>query len=322
MARVVPVLLISLIFALPASSDEANVGFSRGTKEERRPESLVDYSKIEVVTDLDTYDSYVNVHFPLTKQPIEELDDERELHVYRYLLVNSLKPRYFNMNLHAYPVAAGASYLKSNERDFYDKFEIGGTGVNLIQAVSAEYEEPWSAGFFVGNVVQYVREDTEYLGTNKGYMGYEVSFGTKHLKDNVLIDDNWWSLGWRFRGERDFGRQQHYWDVVLAVKTHGNPEIADVIMFGTSRSHLSYESKLLSWLNNGSLDFSVQVTRDKFDFARGELIFGKKFPLRKAGVSLNLSFGLIYQNSPKYRGSLKDDEVDEFILVLAPSFEF
>ncbi len=318
-----PVLMISLVLATATPVDDTSgIGLSSGTPAERRPESLIDRSRIEIVHDLDAYDSYVNFHFPITKKPIEELDESRELQIYKHLLLNSLKPRYFNFNVHAFPTAIAVAYLKEHESGLYNSFEVGDDDLNLLQAVSAKYEEPWSAGIFLGNVVQYVKEDMENVGTNKGYMGYEIFAGKKHLKDNVLIDDSWWSFGWRFRGERDFGTDQHYWDVLFGVKNHGNPDIADTIMFGTSRSHLSYESKLLSWLNNGSLDFGIQVTRDKLDFARAEIIFGKKFPLRKAGVSLNLSFGLIYQNSPKYKGILKDDEVDEFILVLMPSLEF
>jgi hypothetical protein len=214
------------------------------------------------------------------------------------------------------------TYLKAEHPSIYDAFQIGSTDLNLMEGLTAGFQEPWALSAFIGSEMNFTREGEKRKGTNKGYMGYLVSYGGKHIKDNVLIDDDWWEFEWKMKGEREFKDEHLVWSFRTGVKNHGHQDIADILYFGARRSSLDFKADWLGWLENSSFDWKLELTQSHFEFARLDAVIGKKFPLKDKGFALSLNFGVIYEKDVKYTGALVDPSADNVTFVFQPNIEF
>lgn len=275
--------------------------------------------------ELDPYYSSLALQQPLTDHPLPDGGSLSEAEVYRRLFRDSLRPRLLLLEASEYPLPAAGTWFKHHDPDRYRDFNTGTLGsnqLNLIDAVTAGFQEPWALSAFTGSAMRFTRPDEPEVGRNRGYMGYLVSWGAKHIHNNVLIDDSWWELEWKLKGERRFHDQDLDWSFRLGVKNHGNPDISDVAYVGLRRSDLDYDSPWLSLLANSDLELLTELDRHSGRLLRQEVIVGRKLPLQRYHIALSLDVGVIYEDRSKYSGRLADATADSLTFVLRPHLHF
>lgn len=154
------------------------------------PPAAEEGSQTEVIWEFDPYYTDVALNMPLTSKPIPTITSDSETEIYSQLIQGSAIPRYMLLEASVYPMPVLGTYLKSHMPGFYNQWEIGNSGINPLESVTAGFQEPWAVSAFFGNIAKLVRPGETRAGSNMGYTGYLVSAGTKHIKDNVLISDD------------------------------------------------------------------------------------------------------------------------------------
>lgn len=274
----------------------------------------------ELVWELTPYYTSSSIYIPLTDRPLPESRGDSELEIYRELLLQSLRPQVLLLEASVYPMPVLGTWLRRKESGLYQDADIG-NDANWIESLTAGFPEPAALSIFLGSAMNLVKPGEPRKGTNKGHAGYLVSGGSRHIKDNVLIDDNWYEVEWKLKGERQFTGDHLSWSFFLGTKQHSHPEIADTAYLGLKRSNLDYNAPLLVWLANVEGKFLVALTTDGFALARSELLLEKRFPVRSWGFALALQGGFLYEADRTYRGDLRDND-DNLIFVLRPNLEF
>lgn len=277
---------------------------------------------VEFVWELDPYYSEVSLYFPLTDSPIPEITGVDELEVYRKLFIDSLIPRYMLVEAAVFPLPLTGVALKRYQREFYEGFNVGTSDLNLLEAVTAGFQEPYALSFFIGDVVSFVKPGEKKVSSNKGYMGYLVSYSNQHIKRNVLIPDNNFEIEWKLKGERIFKEDKLSYSFRLGSKLHENPDITNTMYLGFRRNHLDFSADFLSYLNNSTIDFRWDFSAKDGRLLRQEYVIGKKFPIKKWGVALKMDVGVIWEDPSRYTGGLRDSDFQNISAVIRPNIEF
>jgi len=187
--------------------------------------------------------------------------------------------------------------------------------------VTAGFQEPWAVSAFFGSQMKFTRPGEGERETNRGYVGYLLSGGTKHIKNNVQIDDNWIELEAKMKGERVFKEDRLDWSFRIGGKLNGNHDIANTIYLGLRRSNLDFKRTFLSFLDNSRIDLFTEFGSDG-SLLRQEVIFGKKFPLESRRMAWELDFGVIYERAAKYSGELAPLARNSLTVVFRPNLVF
>ena len=278
--------------------------------------------KAEVLWELDPYYTNISANIPLSKKPIPTITSGSEAVVYRELIKDSLIPRYMLLEMSVYPLPVLGTHLKRRTPDFYQKGKIGNTNINIFESVTAGFQEPWAVSMFFGNIAKLTRPGDKRVGSNMGYTGYLISGGTKHIKNNILIDDIWHELEWKIKGKRDYPDEKISWSFRVGAKFNRNPEITDVIYIGIYRTNLDHNAPILRWLENSTLDVKVQFSKQTGKAVREEFVIGKKFPIGNWEYTPTLDIGLVWESPNGYSGSLRDRMNNSLTLLFRPSLEF
>jgi len=279
-------------------------------------------SETELVHEFDPYYTQVSLHIPLTDEPIPEMNDVGELKVYSKLFVDSLVPRFMLVEAAVFPMPLLGVGTKKYAPDFYRAFNVGSGDLNLLEAVTAGFQEPYALSLFFGDMVSFVRPGEDKVCTNKGYMGYLVSYSNEHIKRNVLIPDHNVEFEWKMKGERVFKDDKLSWSFRLGAKVHENPDIANTLYLGFRRSNLDFHADFFSFLNNSTIDFRWDFSAKNGRLLRQEYVVGKKFPIKNWRVAFKMDVGLIWEDPAKYAGPLRDHDFQSVTAVLRPNIEF
>lgn len=276
----------------------------------------------EFVWELDPYYTEISLHIPLTYTSIPELSEPNELDVYRKLLLGSLMPRYLLLEAAVFPMPLIGVALKEYQRDFYRGFNIGSGNINLIETVTAGFQEPYAFSIFLGDMVSFVQPGEKKISSNKGYMGYMVSYSNQHIKRNTLVPDHNLEIEWKTKGERIFSDERLSWSFRLGSKLHDNPDISDTFYLGFRRSSLDFMAGMMSFMSNSSIDFRWDFSVKDGRLLRQEYVIGTKIPITSWHMAFRLDAGLIWEDQAKYKGRLKDSSAPDFTAVLRPNLEF
>jgi hypothetical protein len=279
-------------------------------------------SAAEVVPELDPYYTDIDYNVPLTDKPIPTITSDDEKVIYRDLIRGSLVPRYMVLEASVYPLPILGTYLKSHTPGLYRMGQIASTGVNVIDSATAGFQEPFAISAFFGNVARLERPGERRAGTNYGYTGYLISAGSRHIKDNVLIFDNWYELEWKIKGKLDYPDEKMDWSFRVGVKNHSNPDIVDVMYLSARRNNMGFRFPFLSWMQNSDFDIKLNFSQHGGRVVRQEYVVGKKYPVAELGVTPTLDFGLIWASPDEYSGVLRTRNTSSWTLVFRPSVEF
>lgn len=274
--------------------------------------------------EIDPYYSSIAWEIPLSDVPPEDGDQLAEVEVYRRLGRQSLSPQIVLLEASVYPLPIAGSWLKSASPQTYRQFEVGSIGdnsFNVIEAITAGFQEPWALSVFVGSAMNFQKQG-DASPHNRGYMGYLLSWGAQHIWHNQLIQDQWWELEWKLKGEQRRGKDVLSWSFRLGVKEHGHDDIADLLYVALRRSSLKFDAPLLDWLNNGNVEWRSEFDRRNLGFLRQEVSLGYKLPYKAWGVAVGIDVGLIYEGGAKYSGALADPAANRYTVILRPRLDF
>lgn len=136
-----------------------------------------------------------------------------------------------------------------------------------------------------------------------------------------MIDDNWYEVEWKIKGDQDFKNKTLSWSLRVGGKIHDHPDITDVIYFGLRRNHFDSLSDDTSWFENADIEYKIELNKTDFNLVQQSLFINKKWPTiltHKSAFEFGVGFIL---GEDKYKGSLQSQSED-FRLILRPSFQF
>ncbi len=317
MAKVISVLIASTVaLATPVFASEPS------SQPEAAPASIEDGSKAEMVWEWDPYYTSVSINIPLTSKPIPTIASDNEAVIYRDLIEGSVIPRFMLLEASVYPLPVLGAYIKRNSPELFKRGRVGHSGVNIVESLTAGFQEPWAVSAFFGNIAKLERPGEKRKGSNMGYTGYLVSAGSKHIKDNVFIDDIWHELEWKIKGKLDYPDEKMSWSFRVGGKFHNNPDITDVVYVGLFRSNLDHRSEFLPWFMNSTLDLKAMFSQHSGKNVRNEFVIGKKFPVDSLSFTPTLDIGLVWDSPEEYSGTLRDRNNSTVTLLFRPSIEF
>ena len=311
-------LLLCSLFSLSFTAN----GDTNSTLESNATAPHVPYA-IEFEYELDAYYSNISWTFPLADRPIPDAANKSELEVYYDLLKEAFPPQFLIIELSINPLPLLGTYLKSQEREYYDRSTILGD-LNWIEAVTAGFQEPYALSFFLGNTVKFTEPGEKRAGSNRAYAGLLLSVTDQHIKENVLIADKSLEAEWKIIGSRSLDDYKLGWSYRIGARIHENSEITDSIYLGFRRSRLDFESDALSFLNNSAVELKSTFSMDALRSIGHELYFEKKFPITLWDTQLGLNFGVgyFYQGPFKYSGTLKEEGIQQDQIIIRPNIQF
>jgi len=312
------VLLASIAWAAETSTADSSPR-EKSVREYLFGSKQLGWADLDWETDL--YYSNVSLNIPLTETPIQDLSGKGELEVYSKLFLGSLVPRFMLLEAAVMPLPLLGVALKEYATDFYTTADIG-RDQNVIQWITAGFEEPYAFSLFVGDMVRFSKQGEEQLSSNKGYMGYLFSYSNQHIKNNVLIPDNSLEAEWKLKGERSFRDEKLSWSFRLGAKIHDHPDIANTFYLGFRRSDLDFRVNPIEFLKNSTFEVRWDISAKTGALLRQEYVLGKKFPIKSWGVALKLDAGVIWEDPARYSGHLRDMDAGNLTVVLRPNIMF
>ena len=278
-------------------------------------------NSIEFVVELDAYYSNIGVFIPFSDETeVPTVMEDKENGIYRKLISGIIKPSFLVFEASIYPMPLLGVYLKNERNSTYKSTHA--YNVNLIESITTGFQEPAALTLFLGDVVTFCKQGETIDATNKGYLGYAASIGSKHIVNNTLVDDDWIEFEFKLKGDRKFTNEKLCWSFRIGGRRHGNPDISDTLYFGVRREHLSYVNTDRLLVDNASINFISEFNRKSGEFLRQEAILGKKYPIKDRNMAFSLDMGIIWESNGKYRGSLKNNDHDEFSFIVRPNIEF
>ena len=278
----------------------------------------IDNSEVEV--ELDAYYSDIDYYIPLTNSPIPCLNENNELEVYKRLLMHPI-PRFIVAEASVNPAPCLGVFIKKNEQDLYNRANLT-PNFNLIQGITAGFDEPWAGSVFLGNVVSYSPPGMKEC-SGKGYIGALLSGGNYHIKDNELIDDHWFETELKLKGDKVSAENKITWSFRMGAKFHENPYIKDVLYFSIRRDRIDYGDFSFGLLKNSGIEYTFDVDNDSGKIIRHYFRIGKKVPLGKYRAALSVNTGFIWEGADMYTGPLaRPGNGSLFQIILQPNLEF
>jgi hypothetical protein len=270
---------------------------------------------------LDAYYTAVDFYVNLTTAPIPRYDGADEADIYKKLLFTSPVPRFLLLEASVNPLPLAGVWARRQAPDLYDRADLNDE-TNLVRAATTGFEEPWAVSAFLGNIIDFRPVKTKKYGEGRGHVGYLASAGNHHIKDNLMVKDDWWEAEWKIKGERLFPDLKLKWSFRLGAKSHSNAEIADAYYAGFRRSRTDYGKRGFSWYHNSGFSYKFDASRRGLAALQHQLVVDKKFPLEGRKWVPALSVGFLWRTRAKYEGSLQDAEARSFRLVFQPNVEF
>lgn len=270
--------------------------------------------------EVDPYYSNIAYYQTLDDSPIPELGERSEAQVYADLFFSSYLPRFFLLEASVNPMPILGVVLKSDEaEDTYEDMTVT-RKLNLVEVVTAGFEEPYALSIFLGNMVKYKSKgDTE--SQSKGFMGYLASYGHLHIRKNELVQDRWGEFEWKLKGDRITEGRLLSWSFRIGAKVHDNPFVTDEFYVALKRERVEENGDVYSWVKNGGIEFKYRVDQSSGKTIGQQLIIDKKIPITEKGWVFSFGIGFVRETRAKYSGPLSLEESNT-AFVLRPSISF
>ncbi|GAA6135316.1 hypothetical protein NBRC116188_21060 [Oceaniserpentilla sp. 4NH20-0058] len=270
--------------------------------------------------ELDPYYSNIAYYQSLDDSPIPELGERTEAQVYSNLFFSSYLPRFVLVEASVNPMPLLGVILKSDDASgIYEDMNIT-QELNLVEVVTAGFEEPYAVSLFLGNMVKY-RSAGQSESESKGFMGYLASYGHLHIRRNELVDDRWGEFEWKIKGDRITQNRTLSWSFRVGAKIHDNPFVTDEYYVAIKRERVEAHGDIYSWVKNGGIEFKYRVSQKSGRAIGQQLIIDKKVPIKGYGWVLSLGLGFVRETTEKYSGPLSFGESNT-AFVLRPSLSF
>jgi len=277
--------------------------------------------RFELVFEPDAYYTDLDLIIGLTRSPIPQLGELPESAIYGTLLSRAaLLPQFLVLEASVYPMPYLGTYIKEHNESLYNRAQISGS-FNWIKAVTAGFDEPYAVSVLAGNVANfYVPGSSDTKGL--GYSGYLFSMGNYHIKDNVLVQDQWREYEWKMKGDRKSPVKKLSWSFRIGAKLHGNPNITDVIYVSIRRSRVDYQPEESSIFHNSGFEYTYEMDNHKFDAIRHYFYVEKKWPVKNRHMAYSLAIGFVWESEKMYTGVLATGQGNNIQCILRPNIEF
>lgn len=272
--------------------------------------------------ELDPYYSNIAYFQNIDDSPIPELGEKSEAQVYSNLFFSSYLPRFILVEASINPMPVLGVLLKSDEASgIYDDMTIT-QDLNLVEVVTAGFEEPYAVSLFLGNMVKYrTKDQIEGSSQSKGFMGYLFSYGHLHIRRNELIQDRWGEFEWKIKGDRITSERMLSWSFRVGAKVHDHPNVTDEYYVAIKRDRVEESGDVFSWVKNGGIEFKYRISQDSGKAIGQQLIVDKKIPIKSYGWVVSLGVGFVRETTEKYSGPLSFEKSNT-AFVLRPSISF
>lgn len=278
--------------------------------------------KTAVEVEVDPYYTSIGLYRSLTGKPIPHMGAAAETDIYKELIKNFYKPRTVLLEASINPLPYAGALIREHQPGFYDDMRLS-SNLNVVEAATAGFEDPWALSLFFGNVLTFDSINKAFQGKRTGYSGILVNAGNFHIKNNVLIRDNWFEMEGKLKGEQYLTDRTLRWSFRGGLKTHENKHIADSFYLGFRRSRTDFGNSKSFWFNNSGFEYVADFSREKLEPLRHLFLVEKKFPVGKRSV-FNLGAGFVWTANKKYSGPLADKGAaqNSFQFILRPNLEF
>jgi len=279
-------------------------------------EDLVEYDY-----ELDLYYSNVSAFIDLDRDAnITDGSHKSEYELYSTLLKKTFEPNIFLLEASIHPMSIAGLYFRHNHEDLYEKATI--QDFNIVKALTAGYEEPYSFSFFLGRMLVFKKKDGSHIGKNRAYIGYLVTIGDLSIKENLKHKDKWVNMEFKLKGTKDQEDRYLDWSFRVGAKIHDNKDFANTLYFGARRSSIDYKKPIASFRYNSAFSTMIGFTTDTLELTQFELLLEKKFPTGYGKLTFGLGLGYLYYSGAKYRGALKEEGIDNHQILLRPNLKW
>ena len=283
--------------------------------------SVLAQDLIEFDYELDAYYSNVSAFIDLdSDRNISDGNHMNEREIYSKMFLKTFHPNIFLVELSVHPMNIAGTYYRKKNEDEYDNKHVN--DFNMVKALTAGFEEPYSLTFFLGNMMVFTKNNGERVGKNRAYMGYMLTVGNKSIKDNREHNDKWANFEFKLKGTREKNNQDLDWSFRVGSRIHSNHDFVDTVYFGARRSSIDYKKSIWSIFYNSSFTTMFAFRDTDFRLTEAEIVGGKIFPTSVEGLSFGLDLGYLYTTAYKYEGELKDDGIDKHQAVIRPNIKW
>ena len=262
----------------------------------------LDHPTLEL--ELDPYYTPLSLTVPFVPGADERDVEKSEISTYRDMLSRALVPRFMVLEASVNPLPITGVLIRQNARTFYNHAQTS-PSTNLVEALTAGFEEPWAATAFFGKVIDY-SQGRQVLGhRDRGYVGYLASYGNYHILNNQLIPDQWYEVEAKIKGDQDTDNRRLKWSYRVGTKRHGNRDILDTYYIGLRRDRTDFKRTRWSWLLSSAFEYRMDLDTRFPPHAVGHtFLMEKNWSLGWHKAIFSLGFGYLWNSNDKYSGSL------------------
>ena len=335
--KIISVLFVFVITVLPNIFYDSTLSAQTAKEKSKRTKTLSDNvdkkstSKNEseqkenttvwMEYELNAYYSNVGLYMSLTGKEPDDIGSKEELDVYKHLISKSFLPTFLVFEVSAYPMPILGVSLKSYENNFYNSAKVS-DNFNLIESVTAGFQEPYAVSLFLGNVVVFSEPGQERKKGNLGMMGFLTSYGSHHIVKNTLVEDNWVEFEWKGIGKRRLVDYILKWSYRIGTRYHENSNISSIAYIGLKRHRADLGGPFLSFLHNSGFEYVIDYDYSRNQIIRHYFVIDKKYPVKEK-VAFGLSIGFIWESASKYHGDLENiSDAENWKFVIRPNLNF
>lgn len=284
--------------------------------------SILAQDFIEYDYELDAYYSNVSAFINLDRdKKIEDASNDSEAELYSELVKKTFTPNIFLLEAALYPMPLLGLYIKDTYG--YDYRHARYRDLNLVKAVTAGFEEPYSLSFFLGRMLVFKNRNSEHIGKNRAYIGYLFSIGDYSIKDNIAHKNRWFNAEFKLKGTREKTNQDLDWSFRVGAKINENKNFVNTFYFGARRSSIDYKKSALSIIYNSAFSTMLEFSAENFFMTSAEMMIEKKFPLKWSDKAVfGLGLGYLYNSGEKYKNGLKDEGTEDHQIIFRPNLKF
>jgi len=276
---------------------------------------------LEFDYELDAYYSNVSAFIDLdSDRNITDGNKLKEREIYSQLLYKTFEPNIFLIEASIHPMNIAGTYYRKHNQDKYTKNNVN--DFNLVKALTAGFEEPYSLTFFLGRMMLFSQNNGERVGKNRAYMGYLLTIGDKSIKDNKTYTDKWANFEFKLKGTREKKNRDLDWSFRGGARWHSRVDFVDTFYVGARRSSIDYNKSIWSLIYNTTFTTLFSFRIDNQRMTDAEIVGGKIFPTGLEGLSFGLELGYLYTSKHKYDGILRDDGIDKHQAIIRPNFKW
>ena len=277
---------------------------------------------IEYDYELDAYYSNVSAFIDLDRDhEIADASSESEAQLYTKLIKKTFSPNIFLLEAALHPMPLLGLYIKDTHGYDYERARY--RELNLIKAVTAGFEEPYSFSLFLGRMLVFKNNDSQRIGKNRAYIGYLFSVGDYSIKENVAHKNRWLNFEFKLKGTREKRNQDLDWSFRVGGKVNENANFVNTFYFGARRSSIDYKKSTMSIIYNSAFSSMIEFSAENFSLTLAEIMIEKKFPLQwSEKMVFGLGLGYLYNSGEKYKNELRDEGIETHQILFRPNLKF